>query len=119
MREPGDPVTPRRGWRGGPRGEVQGRKLSMNGRGKSDRCVVPSKPLNKAGIPAAEEAEGRRLAKENLQRQNMLRTQGRERMTRALERVRQAAGREKKGRLTALLHHLCNVDTLREAYFSL
>src|SRR5260370_450377 len=37
----------------------------------------------------------------------------------ALERVRQAAGKDKKLRFTALLHHIYNLDTLRMAYFSL
>ena len=35
----------------------------MNGPGKSDRPVVPAKSPNKAGQPAAEEMEGRGLAK--------------------------------------------------------
>jgi group II intron reverse transcriptase/maturase len=69
---------------------------------------------------AAEEMEERRLAKENLRQQNTLRTQGRKRVTRALERVREAARKErKKERLTALLHHVYNIDMLREAYFRL
>src|SRR4030088_2993212 len=37
----------------------------------------------------------------------------------ALERVRQAAGKDKKLRFTALLHHIYNPETLRMAYFSL
>src|SRR6266851_1513213 len=37
----------------------------------------------------------------------------------ALERVRQAASKDKKLRFTALLHHIYNPDTLRRAYFSL
>jgi len=37
----------------------------------------------------------------------------------ALERVRQAAGRDKKLRFTGLWHHVYQVDRLREAYFSL
>jgi Retron-type reverse transcriptase len=37
----------------------------------------------------------------------------------ALERVRQAAGKDKKLRFTALLHHIYNLETLRMAYFSL
>jgi len=37
----------------------------------------------------------------------------------ALERIRQAARRDRKTRFTALLHHVYNLDTLREAYFSL
>ena len=37
----------------------------------------------------------------------------------ALERIRQAACREKELRLTSLWHHVCNVDRLRKAYFKL
>ncbi len=37
----------------------------------------------------------------------------------ALERVRQAAGKDKKLRFTALLHHIYNLETLRMAYFRL
>jgi hypothetical protein len=36
----------------------------MDGHGKSDSLIVPRKPPNKA--PAAEEVEGRRLAKGSL-----------------------------------------------------
>ncbi|KKM97151.1 hypothetical protein LCGC14_1170980 [marine sediment metagenome] len=37
----------------------------------------------------------------------------------ALERIRQAARRDSEVRFTALLHHVYNPDTLREAYFRL
>ena len=37
----------------------------------------------------------------------------------ALERIRQAASRDKKLRFTGLWHHVYQVDRLREAYFSL
>jgi len=93
----------------------------MNGRGKSDRPIVPAKRSNKgSGAPlAAEAVEGRGLAEENLRRQNTHRTQGRRRVHSALERVRQAAKRERGGQLTSLMHHVYSVDTLREAYFRL
>src|SRR3954470_21612954 len=48
-REPGDPVSTRAGWHRGSRQEVQGRKLAMNGHGKSDGCLLPAKPPNKGG----------------------------------------------------------------------
>ena len=89
------------------------------GRGKSDNCVVPAKSSNKTGTPVAEKMEGRRLAKGNSREQTMLRTQGRARMQNALTRVRQAATKDTSLRFTALLHHVYNVDTLREAYFGL
>jgi len=67
----------------------------------------------------AEAVEGRRPAKGNSPQQNMLRTQGRERMQSALERVRRAAEKDKGLRFTTLAHHVYNVDHLREAYFRL
>jgi RNA-directed DNA polymerase len=90
-----------------------------NGPGKSDRPVVPEKSLNKAGQPAAEGMEGSGLAKGNLPQQNASRTPSRKDAPSALERVRQAAGKDKKLRFTALLHHVYNLETLRMAYFRL
>src|SRR4030081_1687182 len=90
-----------------------------NGPGKSDRPTVPEKSLNKAGQPAAEGMEGRGLAKGNLPQQNASQTPSREDALSALERVRQAAAKDKKLRFTALLHHIYNLETLRRAYFSL
>ncbi len=91
----------------------------MNGRGKSDRPVVPEKFPNKIGQPVAEGMEGRGLAKGNLPQQNASRTPSRSNAPSALERVRQAAGKDKKIRFTALLHHIYNLETLRMAYFRL
>jgi RNA-directed DNA polymerase len=91
----------------------------MNGHGKSDRPVVPAKSSNNAGRPVAEGAEGRGLAKGNPLQQNALRTPSRDGAPSALERIRQAARRDRKTRFTALLHHVYNLDTLREAYLSL
>ena len=65
----------------------------------------------------AEGMEERGSAKGNSQKRSTLRTQGRERVQQALERVRQVAARSKETRFTALLHHVYNPDTLREAYF--
>jgi len=90
-----------------------------NGPGKSDRPTVPEKSPNNAGQPAAEGMEGRGLAKGNLPQQNASRTPSREDASSALERVRQAASKDKKLRFTALLHHIYNLETLRMAYFSL
>ena len=39
--------------------------------------------------------------------------------TRSVERVRQAASKDKKLRFTALLHHIYDPERLREAYFCL
>ena len=49
----------------------------MHGGGKSDTSIVPEKPPNNAGGPAAEAVEGREVAKGNLRGQDTLRTQSR------------------------------------------
>ena len=79
-----------------------------NGPGKSDRPTVPEKFPNNAGQPAAEGMEGRGLAKGNLPQQNASWTPSREDAPSALERVRQAASKDKKLRFTALQHHIYN-----------
>jgi RNA-directed DNA polymerase len=91
----------------------------MNEHGKSDRPVVPAKSPNKAGQPAAEGMEGSGLTKGNLPQQNASRTPSRRDAPSALERVRQAASKDKETRFTALLHHIYNLETLRMAYFCL
>jgi RNA-directed DNA polymerase len=90
----------------------------MNGQEKSDSGVVALRPTNKAGKPVAERVEPRPGTKENEGQQSTLRTQGRERVTQALDRVRQAAKQRKKERFTALLHHV-SVDALRAAFYAL
>jgi len=63
--------------------------------------------------------EGRGLAKGNPPGCNAVRTQGRTAAPSALERVRQAAARDRKQRFTALLHHVYDGERLRAAYFAL
>jgi group II intron reverse transcriptase/maturase len=91
----------------------------MNERGKSDRSVVPGKPSNKAEGPAAEMVEGRERAKGNADEHTTLRTPSRVGVSSGLDRVRQAAGRDRKQRFTALLHHVYSVEALRTAYHGL
>ena len=91
----------------------------MNDRGKSDSSVVPEKLPNKAGRPAAEAVEGRGLAKGNSPEGNALRTQSRDGAHSALERVREAATKDRKQRFTALLHHVYDINRLRSAYRAL
>jgi hypothetical protein len=85
---------------------------------KSHSAVVAVKPPNKVGSPAAEAVEPRAGTKGNADQQSTHRTQTRERVTQALNRVRQAARQRKKERFTALLHHV-DVDTLRTAFYAL
>ena len=91
----------------------------MNEHRKSNGPAVPLKSPNKAGQLAAEEAEGRGPAKGNPLKQNASRTQSRQGAPSALERVRLAAARDRRMRFTALLHHICDLDTLRAAYLAL
>jgi group II intron reverse transcriptase/maturase len=93
-------------------------KTSMNGGGESYSGIVPTKQANKSGQPQAESVEGRPLTKENTSEPNSHRTPCRESGRRGLERVREAARKDKKQRFTALLHHV-SIDLLRESYHSL
>ena len=98
----------------------------MNGRRKSDRPVVVTKPANKAGVTVndagalvAERVERRGLAKGKPPRQNTDRALDREVVQSALGRIRQAAVKDKKVKFTSLMHHIYNLSTLREAYYGL
>ena len=88
-------------------------------REKSDRVVVPMKPSNDVEKSAEEMAEGRTLAKGNSRETTASRTQSRTRANSGLERVRQAARKDRKQRFTALFHHVCDVERLRTAYLAL
>jgi RNA-directed DNA polymerase len=59
------------------------------------------------------------MAKGNSPERNVRRTQSRTSTPSALERVRQAAQRDRKQRFTALLHHVYDVERLRTAYLAL
>ena len=85
---------------------------------KSDFGIVATKPTNEAGRLAEEPAEPRPGTKGNADQQSTHRTQSRVRVTQALDRVREAARRRKKGQFTALLHHI-DADTLRTAFYAL
>ena len=108
---PFSPVVQDRGC--GPLGEGQGRKPEMDENGKSDSPVVPAKPPNK--VVAAEAVEERGLAKRNTDGNARSGLGAGMRVSQALDRVRQAAARNKEARFTALLHHV-SVERLREAY---
>ena len=90
-----------------------------HGDGKSDTAIVPKKRPNNAAEPAAEAVEGREVAKGKPPERNTLRTQSREGVPSALERIRVAARQDKQQRFTALLHHVYDVERLRQAYYGL
>ena len=85
---------------------------------KSDSPIVPMKPANKAGRPAAEPVEGRGGAVGNAGLQSTVRTQSRVAVSQAQTRIREAVARNNQEKLTALLHHI-TVDVLRAAFFAL
>ena len=100
----------------------------MNACGTSDGPIVPQTPANNGGgrldrshpsWPSAEQVEGRGPAKGNSLRGTKDRTQCRDPLQAALERIRQAASRDKTLRLTALWHHVCNADRLLKEYYAL
>src|SRR6266699_2480061 len=90
----------------------------MNGAKKSDSLIIPAKPANKAGHPAAEPVEGSSGTERNAELQSTVRTQSREAVSQAQDRIRGAVTRNKKEKLTALLHHI-TVDVLRRVFFKL
>jgi hypothetical protein len=67
----------------------------MNGAKKSDPLIVPAKPANKAGH-AAELVEGSSGTERNAELQRTVRTQSREAVSQAQDRIRGAVTRDKK-----------------------
>jgi RNA-directed DNA polymerase len=93
-------------------------KSFMNDDGESYGGIVPTKQPNKGDGSPAEVVEGRPQTKENTQQPNLGRTPSRESRPSGLERVREAARKDRKLKFTALLHHV-SIDLLRDSYFSL
>src|SRR5258707_7209192 len=97
-------------------------------RRKSDSVIVAEKPVNKADklaveqsaaeAAAAESVEPRAETKENAEQQSTCRTQGRESVSQALDRIRRIARTRKQEKFTALLHHI-SVELLEEAFLEL
>jgi len=90
----------------------------MNDRGKSDGPVLPAKRPNKPGLPGAEAVEGRGSAKGSTASETRPGRSAGQSVSSDLDRVRQAAWKDKEARFTALLHHV-TVDRLREAYWAI
>lgn len=90
----------------------------MYGPKKSDSFIVPVKPANKVGQLAAELAEGRSGIEGNAVLQSTVRTQSRVAVSQAQHRIREAVTRNRKEKLTALLHHI-TTDVLRAGFLSL
>src|SRR3954465_1946609 len=71
-----------------------------------------------SGTSRAELVEGSSGTKRNAKLQSTVRTQSREAVSQAQDRIRGAVTRGKEEKLTALLHHI-TVDVLRQAFFNL
>src|SRR6202008_3315458 len=90
--------------------------------------IVAMKPANKAERPsaersaaepnAAESAEPRAGTEGNACQQSTRRTQCRESVSQALERIRKVVRERKKEKFTALLHHI-TVELLDDSFFEL
>src|ERR1700722_11217452 len=100
----------------------------MHGHEKSDPAIVAMKPANKVEQPAvvrsaaeptaAESVERRAGTKGNVDQQSTCRTQSRESVSQALDRIRKVARDRKKERFTALFHHI-STELLEAAFFEL
>ena len=87
----------------------------MNGQEKSGPAIVAGKPTNEAERSGSEPVEPRAGTEGNADQQSTSRAQNREAVTQALERIRQAARRNRKEKFTALMHHI-SVDLLEKAF---
>ena len=90
----------------------------MNGLKKSDEAVRPVRAANKGARAPAEPPEERASTKGNPDCQSTRRTQCRASVPQAAARIREAAERNTKERLTALFHHI-TPEALGAAYFAL
>jgi RNA-directed DNA polymerase len=99
----------------------------MHGHEKSDPAIVAVKPANKAEPAverttaeptAAEPGEPRAGTEGNADQQSTCRTQSRESVSQALQRIRKVARERKKEKFTALFHHI-SVELLGDAFYEL
>jgi RNA-directed DNA polymerase len=78
----------------------------MHEQGESDDLILPTKPPNNAGRPAAEAVEGRGSAKGNTDNPSRPGRSAGTDVPSGLDRVREVARKDKEARFTALLHHV-------------
>jgi RNA-directed DNA polymerase len=90
----------------------------MHEREKSDPAIGAGKPANEAAPAAEEWVEQRAGAKGNASGLRTLRTQSRESVSQALDRVRTKAREGKTEKFTALLHHI-NDELLRDSFYAI
>lgn len=93
--------------------------LDMNAGRESDGCVVPTKCPNKGGcLSPAEGMEGSQPTKENTGQTTASQIQSWGNALNGLQRVREAAKRDKRLRFTALLHHV-SIALLANSFYAL
>lgn len=93
--------------------------LDMNAGRESDGCVVPTKCPNKGGcLSPAEDVEGSQPTKENTGQTTASQMQSWGNALNGLQRVREAAKRDKRLRFTALLHHV-SIALLANSFYAL
>jgi hypothetical protein len=95
------------------------RAVADDARSRGVRLCHSSREADEQSGPNRSGAGGAKgRAERNASQHSTHRTQGRERVSQALERVRQAARQRKKEKFTALLHHI-SIDGLRMAFVAL
>ena len=93
--------------------------LDTNAGRESDGCVVPTKCPNKGGcLSPAEGMEGSQPTKENTRQTTASQIQSWGNALNGLQRVREAAKRDKRLRFTALLHHV-SIALLANSFYAL
>ena len=118
-REPGDPWTDHGSSRDpGPHREGYARNPMMHGQGKSDPPIVPVKSPNNAAHRGRGGDGGKGRGQGQCGPGSTRQTQSRESVSQALDRIREAARRDKRVRFTALLHHV-TVDLLHWSFHQL
>jgi RNA-directed DNA polymerase len=90
-------------------------KAQVNGGGESNSGIVPTKQPNEGLGRPQEVVEGRPLTKENRGKPHSCRTPSRGDEPSGLDRVRQAAKKDRRLQFTALLHHV-SIELLRGSY---
>src|SRR5688572_19074393 len=114
LREPRDPVVACEMDAGGDLEAHVEAKLIMESHRKSDRVVVPEKRPNNAQGRAAEVVEERTLTEGNTDESGGTQTRSWKLVPMpGLDRVREAARRNRKMQFTALLHHVDEAALLR------
>ena len=94
------------------------RRIDAEANRESDSVERPKKSPNKGTPVAAEEMEGRTLAKRSAGEEATIRTQSRAKVSFGLEGVRTRAKTDKTCCFTALLHHI-TPELLRQSFYEL